>query len=65
MNGRWGGFLEGVDQFDPVFFGISPAIGRAQTDRIGSRSKWPLYAIHDSGKVPGRWQDPPRAFSWR
>ncbi|WP_434684075.1 beta-ketoacyl synthase N-terminal-like domain-containing protein [Pseudanabaena minima] len=25
INGRWGGFLDGIDQFDAEFFGISPS----------------------------------------
>ncbi|SMF97500.1 Acyl transferase domain-containing protein [Methylomagnum ishizawai] len=58
---RWGGFLEGIDRFDPLFFGIPPLEAETMDpqERLFIETCW--NALEDAGTTPARLADQARA----
>ncbi|QHC26623.1 SDR family NAD(P)-dependent oxidoreductase [Streptomyces sp. GS7] len=57
--GRWGGFLDGIEEFDPLFFHVSPneaAIIDPQ-ERLFLQTVW--HTFEDAGHAPASWKGRP------
>ncbi|HEX6431736.1 MAG TPA: SDR family NAD(P)-dependent oxidoreductase [Niastella sp.] len=52
-GGKWGGFLEGIDEFDPLFFGISAAEAAVLDPQERLFLQCAYEAIEDAGYTRG------------
>jgi len=49
IHGKWGGFLSGVEHFDPLFFSISPKEARYMDPQVCLMLETAWHAVEDAG----------------